>query len=63
MKKFLKLEKAVKFIMVVLMITGIIFSTLNIISVDNMATGKFDGTQQSEDCYDEPLNCYRSIKY
>ena len=59
MKKFLKLEKAVKFIMVILMITGIVFTTLNILSVNSTAFKDFDGTQQSNDCCDEPLNCYK----
>lgn len=58
MKKFLKLEKAAKFIMVILMITGIIFSTLNIFSAHSIAYATW-GTQQSDGCYDEPFNCVR----
>lgn len=66
------MKRIVKLLMVVLMVIGLMFSALNIMSVANIAGSNTDFatnvkisseekyTQQSDGCYGAPLNCYRS---
>ena len=51
------MKRVLKFVMIILMIVGVTFSVLNFISVDNIASGVFDGTIQSDGCYGDALNC------
>lgn len=68
------MRKILKFLMIILMLIGVIFSALNIISIVNIAgdcteflsdewmRSSFTGTQQPDGCYGEPLNCPPSKK-
>lgn len=50
--------KLLKLMMIILMVLGIMFSIINFISVDNMASApKKDGTQQPDGCYGAEFNC------
>lgn len=62
------MRKALRLMMIILMIMGITLSMLNFISVDNMAydpgdpvavgAGRTKGSQQNDGCHGPPLNCY-----
>lgn len=53
------MRKILKLILIILMLLGIMFSIINFISVDNMATkpAENEGTVQSDGCYGAALNC------
>lgn len=52
------MKRIFKLLLLVLMVTGIIFLIINILSVDNMAMkGVQEGTVQSDGCYGATLNC------